>query len=119
MKRDRKRNLILIASLLAFALLLFLAVRLARGGEEGKTFEILLDGESFGRYSLLSDAEIPVKDLCVVSVSGGAVFVSSSVCPNQTCVRHAPIRGRGETIVCLPNRLVIRIGGEGETDFML
>ncbi len=119
MKRSRKRNLILIAALLAVALLLFFFVRAVRGGEEGESFEILLDGESFGRYSLFENAEIPVKDLCVVSVSGGAVSVASSVCPNQSCVRHAPVHKSGETVVCLPNRVVIRIDGESATDFIL
>lgn len=45
----------------------------------------------------------------VVTISGGKVCVSEGSCKNQVCVHHAGISHGGETIVCLPNRLVVRI----------
>ena len=45
----------------------------------------------------------------VVTISGGKVSVSEASCANQVCVHHDPITQGGETIVCLPNKLVVRI----------
>ena len=45
----------------------------------------------------------------VVEISGGTVSVTEASCKNQVCVRHGAISKTGESIVCLPNRLVVRI----------
>lgn len=45
----------------------------------------------------------------VVTVSGGSVSVTEASCKNQVCVKHSAISAAGESIVCLPNRLVVRI----------
>lgn len=48
-----------------------------------------------------------------VSVAGGAISVSESDCPNQDCVRSGAISRAGQSIVCLPARIVIEIVGTG------
>ncbi|MBQ6440936.1 MAG: NusG domain II-containing protein [Mogibacterium sp.] len=45
----------------------------------------------------------------VVVIEGGTVSVTEASCKNQVCVKHKAISGAGESIVCLPNRLVVRI----------
>ena len=50
----------------------------------------------------------------VVVISGGAVAVAEASCKNQVCVKHGAISRTGESIVCLPNRLVVRIEGGSE-----
>ena len=56
----------------------------------------------------------------IVVISGGTVSVSEASCKNQVCVKHAAITKTGESIVCLPNRLSVRIengsGGTGGSD---
>ena len=42
-----------------------------------------------------------------VTISGGNVIVSEASCKNQVCVHHGQISKPGESIVCLPNRLVV------------
>lgn len=77
-------------------------------------------GEIYGRYPLSEDAEIAVPAPSggenIVTIKGGSVTVSSASCKNQVCVRHGSISKSGESIVCLPNRLIVTIedksGGE-------
>ena len=45
----------------------------------------------------------------VVEIKGGKVSVTEASCKNQVCVRHGSISRSGESIVCLPNRLVVSI----------
>ena len=47
----------------------------------------------------------------VLVIKDGVAFVESADCPDEVCVAHLPISREGETIVCLPHRLVIRIVG--------
>lgn len=44
-----------------------------------------------------------------VLVEPGQISMESADCPDQVCVHHAPISNSVSPIVCLPNRLVIRI----------
>ena len=48
-----------------------------------------------------------------VTIEGGAVSVTESSCPDQTCVRTGAVRAAGSVIACVPNRVVVRVGGEG------
>ena len=48
----------------------------------------------------------------LVSVQDGAVSVEAADCRDQICVRHKPVSAAGESIVCLPHRLVVEIAGE-------
>ena len=45
----------------------------------------------------------------VVEIRDGKVSVTEASCKNQVCVRHGSISKAGESIVCLPNRLVVSI----------
>lgn len=62
-----------------------------------------------------SDETIEVKTpgggVNLVRIREGKVSVISSNCPEQICVRSAPISKPGQTIACLPHRLVISIEG--------
>jgi len=51
-----------------------------------------------------------------VQVSGRTVRVAESDCPEQRCVRQGRISGAGQVIVCGPNRVVVRMAGQGELD---
>lgn len=45
----------------------------------------------------------------IVTILNGTVSVTEASCKNQVCVQHAPISRSGESIICLPNKLVVRI----------
>lgn len=53
-----------------------------------------------------------------VVIENGGVRMTEADCPDQVCVHSGEIREPGRTIVCLPNRVVVEIGGqeEGELD---
>ncbi|MEE1047356.1 MAG: NusG domain II-containing protein [Clostridia bacterium] len=44
-----------------------------------------------------------------VSVSNGSISVSSADCPDKLCVKQGAIRNSTYPIVCLPNKLVVKI----------
>lgn len=49
----------------------------------------------------------------LISVTDGTVIMEAADCRDQICVHHKPILSGGESIICLPHRLVVEIvGGE-------
>ncbi len=45
----------------------------------------------------------------VVVVKDGEVFVKKANCKNQVCVNTGKISKKGESIVCLPNKVIVEI----------
>lgn len=115
MKR-RKWDLALILALLLAAAVLYL---LTRPGETGRWAVVTVDGQEVGRYSLAEDRTVTIgeADYNVLEISGGGAAVVEANCGDHTCVRTGTVSRTGETIVCLPHRLVVEIvGGAADVD---
>lgn len=44
-----------------------------------------------------------------VEIKNGKVRVSSADCKNQICVNHKPISKKGESIICLPTKVLAEV----------
>lgn len=51
----------------------------------------------------------------IVVIENGAVRISEASCPDQICVKHGPTTQTADPIVCLPNKLVVKIIAQGES----
>ena len=51
----------------------------------------------------------------VLVVKDGYADMTEASCPDKICVNHRKISRNGQTIVCLPNRLIVKIENEQET----
>ena len=49
-------------------------------------------------------------------INGGKASIVSADCPDKLCVHQQEISKAGESIICLPHKLVVRIEGTGEVD---
>ena len=103
-------DLLLIGGVLLLAGLLWL---MTRPSGTGGWAVVTRDGEEIGRYPL--DKEVTVTlgegDYNVLRISGGAAQVTQANCGDLTCVRTGEISRTGESIVCLPHRLIITVVG--------
>ncbi|MEO0078295.1 MAG: NusG domain II-containing protein [candidate division WOR-3 bacterium] len=52
----------------------------------------------------------------VVRVSGRTAWVVESDCPEKRCVRQGRIGRAAQAVVCVPNKVVVRLTGRGELD---
>ena len=68
--------------------------------EDGQEKEVRVDAGN-GRYNLLK-------------LTSSGVFVAEANCPDQICVKWGRIIKPGQTIVCLPHKVVISIIGNRE-----
>lgn len=75
--------------------------------------------DGMAEYSLSCDGEFEIVSCGInltVTVEDGTVSVTSSSCPDHICEQTGMISHRGQSIVCIPARVVIEIVGGGETD---
>ncbi|GAA0721983.1 NusG domain II-containing protein [Clostridium malenominatum] len=47
-----------------------------------------------------------------IIIKKDAIYISEADCPDQICVKTGAISKPGDTVVCLPNKLIIAIEGE-------
>jgi len=82
---------------------------------------IKVDGKVYKTISssqMQSDAtftiDIPTGGYNVVDINGGRIRVKAADCRDKICVNTGWISKPGETIVCLPHRLIIQITGQAQ-----
>lgn len=116
----KKRDLILLCVILAVCAASFFVIRLFQRGE-GSRIAITVDGEIYGEYSLSEDQTIEIDNeygTNVVVISDGKVYMSEADCPDKYCVDQGEKDKSGQSIVCLPHKLIVEIlgGSTGETE---
>lgn len=87
--------------------------------DAGKTVEVTVDGDVVARLPLAQDAvfDIPAVDgENRLVIAGGKAAITQADCPDAVCVRTNAISHSGQSIVCLPHRVVVTITGEAAVD---
>ena len=98
-----------------------LAVPFLSNGTETVYAEIYQDEVLVRRILLVDGIQETVmidgKVTNTIQVEGKTVRFSASSCPDQVCVHTGTLTRAGQTAVCLPNRVIVRLsGGETEVD---
>ena len=113
----KKQDLFLAAVLLFLALSALLA-RNFMTGPPAVTAQISVDGAVTNTLDLAKDQEITVASKNGGSntfvIQNGEIWCSQASCPDQICVHQGKKQRDGDTIVCLPNQMIVTIIGEGE-----
>lgn len=122
----RKTDLYLIAGLLLVAVTLFVGIRLYGKMTTTEAVAVVtVDGKEYGRYPLEKDhtetIHLPDGSYNTFEVKDGYVSMTDASCPDQICVNHSRISKKNETIVCLPDKVVITVenGEEEEIDVLV
>ena len=80
--------------------------------EKGALVTVTVDRKLQGSYDLSRDREIRIDGegfYNVLKIEDGKAMMISADCPDQICVKHRPISLKGETIICLPHKIVVEI----------
>ncbi len=113
--KKTKNDIMLITVLLLLAAVgLFLFNALKTGGD---TAVVYIDGEITASYPLSVDTEVVIETeggVNTLVIKEGRAYIKDADCPDGICEQHRPIKNVGETIVCLPHRLVVKIASKAE-----
>lgn len=112
----KKQDYLLIAALLAVSLVLMLVFRLAKA--PGAQVVVRVSGEVIATYSLDEDRCQVIEGknggTNTLVIQDGTVCLSEATCPDLLCVHQGTISREGESIVCLPNQVVVEVQEETE-----
>lgn len=113
-KGDKILILIFLLVAIGFALFFFLRA------EEGGVARVTVDGEVKAELPLSKDTLYRVETETgynVIQIQDGYAFMQEADCRDQVCVEHKKIHLTGETIVCLPHKLVVEIVGAEKNQY--
>ena len=119
-KRKLRNDIILVAviAVIAAAGLLFFGLN----KEAGAYAAVNIDGEQTAVYPLSVDTEVTIttgennENINVLTIKDGKAYVSEANCPDGICAETRAAQYVGETIVCLPHKVVIEIVAENADD---
>jgi len=109
MKKTLIRDIGIVAVILLIcaAALLFMSNR-----ESGQWAVVHVDTVETARYDLSIDGVYELNGgTNVLVIENRQAYVSEADCPDKLCVNQGRIRGSGQMIVCLPNRVTVTIEG--------
>lgn len=112
------KDIIFVMGVLAVSLLIWLAFRYINGSS-GDSVAVVRNGQEEGRYSLLEDNVYIISGETgynLLVISGGEAFITDADCPDGLCMKQKAISRKGESIICLPHKLVIQVEAKEESD---
>lgn len=114
MRNYIKRNDIILISAILLISLVFTVI-LYKGMRNGDRITVYVDSKTVGEYPLESDGTIVIEGYNgghnTLTVENGYAFMSDASCPDKLCIHQGRISGEGQMIVCLPNRVIIKVTG--------
>ena len=80
------------------------------------------DNKLVGEYTLTENyktefsVEMSTGSYNTIHIEDGKVWIHDATCPDKICLNQGKISNDGELIVCLPNRLMVQIKDNQETE---
>lgn len=117
-KSKIRYDIILIIGLLVITMVIAMAVRFTQ--KTGKTVVVSVDGVV--KYTFLLDEDIEFKiegyegGTNYLVIKDGEAYLTEASCPDLLCVHMGKISSQGQSIICLPNRVVVEIRDDNEND---
>ncbi len=108
---NKKRNdVLLIAVLIVLSLSALVVFGLCK--KSGQSVSVLVDGKEMYSLPLNKDSQTEIKSKNgsnTLVIQNGCAYITDASCPDKICQKHQKISRSGETIVCLPNRVTVRV----------
>lgn len=117
----RRGDLFAIALVVLIALGTLLAFLPTKAADENSVAQIYMDSALIRELPLSADTSFAIEGEYrnTICVEGGSIRISHSNCPGGDCVLSGAISAPGRSIVCLPNRVEIRVTGASDVDFVV
>lgn len=116
----KKADLYLLAGCLLIALLSFFLYKIYYH-ENGGTVVVTVDGTVCKTLPLDEDTSFAIpasgdKNANVLTIRDGFASMTEAYCPDKLCMHQKKINKKGETIICLPRKIVISIDSTDENE---
>lgn len=107
-----KKDILLITGILLIILLSFFIIN--QTSSSGNYVTIEQNGKIIEQLSLERNTTIDIRDysgkiINTLSIEDKKVGMAYADCPDQICVKHKKISKNNESIICLPNKVIITV----------
>ena len=103
----KKNDLYLVTFLIVISLLILFYNIFSQ--KSGDTVIIYVNNEEYASLPLEEDNTVKINDTNVLSIKNGEAFMTHATCPDHTCMKQAPLSSTERDIVCLPNKVVVKV----------
>lgn len=107
----KKRDFILIFSVLLITAVTF-GINYVVNMKNGNNIEIYVDNKLYKTYNIDDEKEIRIEnkgEYNIVKIHDNGVEITQASCPDKVCVHAGFIKKPSQSIVCLPNKVHIKI----------
>ena len=107
----KKKDFILIFIILLIVVVSF-GTNHFTNAKSGKQIEIYVDNELYKTYDIDDEDEIKIESeegYNVVKIHNHGAQITEASCPDKVCIHEGFITKPSESIVCLPNKVHIKI----------
>ena len=88
------------------------------GGTGADVVTVKVDGKVTATYPLDKDRKIEINGgTNVLTIKNGEAKMIDADCPDQLCVHQKAVSKNHESIICLPNKVVVEVNGSKESEF--
>lgn len=108
-------DILLIVFLFLLTIVLFFQKSL--DAVEGQFVHVFYNGEEQQTLALDKEATIHIEGAMgqtTVKIGEGKTWILSSPCPHKICEKMGKIHRVGDVLVCVPNRISVRITGQDD-----
>lgn len=121
MKKSKRNDIILIIVILVVALVFYIGFNYYNSINTKEPVAVVKVGdEVYGNFPLDKDVvekiELSDGSYNILEVHNGKADITEASCPDGICVNHRAISKQNETIVCLPNKVVVEIHNGQKND---
>lgn len=113
-----KNDILLLVIFLAIGLLIPLGYRIFHH-TTGDAVTITIDGELWRTLPLSSDTTIDIPGIGgtnTLRIKNGQASITEADCPDKLCVHQSSIRHNGESLVCLPHKVIVKVTADTSDD---
>ncbi|MEG0792704.1 MAG: NusG domain II-containing protein [Lachnospiraceae bacterium] len=104
----KKNDIKFIIVVLSFALIFFLGNRFL-SMDKDTYIKITVDGKTYGKYSLKDNQDIHINQTNILRIKDGTADMIHATCKDKLCVHQKSISHDRESIICLPNKVIVEV----------
>ena len=113
----KKMDILLVVFLFAIAGIMY---HFASENAAGDVLYIYKNNKLYDTYSLKKDKTIDInsgKQKNTVAIKKGKAMMKFSTCKNKYCIMHGSINKKGESVICAPNKILLKIVGKDASGY--
>lgn len=121
-KNIYKNDLILVLTLTFLFIVIYLGIIGLGNDKESASLLKIYHKNQLIQTIQLTESQNEIIELSVenfhhkIALMNGQVAMIEADCPDGICVQHKPIKYKGESIICLPHKLVLLVEHQEETE---